>query len=106
MNDPLASLVNRHRNGESVGITSICSANPLVLEATMREAGAGAAGGPLLVEATSSQVNQDGGYTGMRPPDFRDLVHAAARAMEYRRVRLETALRVLAMPGRRRHLLP
>jgi hypothetical protein len=35
-----------------------------------------------------------------------DGVHAAARAMEYRRVRLETALRVLAMPGRRRHLLP
>ena len=32
-------------------------------------------------------------------------VHAAARAMGYRRVRLETALRVLAMPGRRRHLL-
>lgn len=34
-----------------------------------------------------------------------DGVHAAARAMEYRRVGLETALRVLAMPGRRRHLL-
>ena len=34
-----------------------------------------------------------------------DSVHAAARAMEYRRVGLETALRVLAMPGRRRHLL-
>jgi hypothetical protein len=34
-----------------------------------------------------------------------DGVHAAARAMEYRRVHLETALRVLAMPGRRRHLL-
>lgn len=29
-------------------------------------------------------------------------VHAAARAMEYRRVRIETALRVLAGPGRRR----
>ena len=29
-------------------------------------------------------------------------VHAAARAMEYRRVRLETALRVLAVPGKRR----
>lgn len=29
-------------------------------------------------------------------------VHAAARAMEYRRVQLDTALRVLAEPGRRR----
>ena len=34
-------------------------------------------------------------------------VHAAARAMEYRRVRLDTALRILAVPGRRRRgLLP
>lgn len=32
-------------------------------------------------------------------------VHAAARAMEYRRVRMETALRVLAKPGKRRCLL-
>jgi hypothetical protein len=29
-------------------------------------------------------------------------VHAAARAMEYRRVQLDTALRILAVPGRRR----
>ena len=29
-------------------------------------------------------------------------VHAAARAMEYRRVQLETAVRVLALPGKRR----
>lgn len=29
-------------------------------------------------------------------------VHAAARAMEYRRVRIETALRVLAVQGKRR----
>jgi hypothetical protein len=29
-------------------------------------------------------------------------VHAAARAMEYRRVQLDTALRILAVPGTRR----
>jgi D-tagatose-1,6-bisphosphate aldolase subunit GatZ/KbaZ len=77
MNDPLSSMVGRHRGGEAVGITSVCSANPLVLEATMREAAG--AGGLVLVEATSNQVNQNCGYTGMRPPDFRDLVHRAAR---------------------------
>jgi hypothetical protein len=32
-------------------------------------------------------------------------VHAAARAMEYRRVRMETALRVLAVPEQRRKKL-
>jgi tagatose-1,6-bisphosphate aldolase non-catalytic subunit AgaZ/GatZ len=33
----------------------------------------------VLVEATSNQVDQFGGYTGMRPPDFRALVLGAAR---------------------------
>ncbi len=32
----------------------------------------------VLVEATSNQVDQTGGYTGMRPEDFRDLVHETA----------------------------
>jgi D-tagatose-1,6-bisphosphate aldolase subunit GatZ/KbaZ len=34
-----------------------------------------------LIEATSSQVNQDGGYTGMRPADFRDRVLALATSV-------------------------
>jgi uncharacterized membrane protein len=35
---------------------------------------------PALIEATSNQVNQDGGYTGMTPLDFRRHVqHMAAR---------------------------
>src|SRR4029079_2919967 len=35
-------------------------------------------GGQVLGEATSNQVDQTGGYTGMRPADFRDLVHGIA----------------------------
>jgi tagatose-1,6-bisphosphate aldolase non-catalytic subunit AgaZ/GatZ len=31
-------------------------------------------GSPLLVESTCNQVNQEGGYTGMTPADFRDYV--------------------------------
>ena len=77
MSDALAPLVTSHRAGEPVGVTSVCSAHPLVLAATMQEAAEYE--GPILVEATSNQVNQDGGYTGMRPPAFRELVHAAAR---------------------------
>lgn len=77
---PIRDLVRRHKAGERIGITSICSAHPLVIEATFRHAIA--AGAPLvLIEATSNQVNQDGGYTGMTPADFRDFVHRiAARA--------------------------
>lgn len=29
---------------------------------------------PLLIKATSNQVNQFGGYTGIRPADFREFV--------------------------------
>ncbi len=35
-------------------------------------------GGHVLLEATSNQVDQTGGYTGMRPEDFRDLVSETA----------------------------
>jgi D-tagatose-1,6-bisphosphate aldolase subunit GatZ/KbaZ len=55
-------------NGQR-GITSICSAHPLVVRAAAEQA-AGERG-LLLIEATCNQVNQDGGYTGMRPADFR-----------------------------------
>ena len=69
----LLDLVSRHKGGEKSGITSICSAHPLVLEAALRHAARRHA--PLLlIEATSNQVNQDGGYTGMNPADFRDFV--------------------------------
>ena len=69
----LLDLVRRHRAGEPVGIHSVCSAHPLVLEAALRHAQR--IGGLALIEATSNQVNQDGGYTGMRPAAFRELVH-------------------------------
>jgi D-tagatose-1,6-bisphosphate aldolase subunit GatZ/KbaZ len=68
----LLDLVRRHRGGEAVGICSVCSAHPLVLRATLQHARA--TGGQALIEATSNQVNQDGGYTGVRPAGFRDLV--------------------------------
>src|SRR5437763_5642484 len=56
---------------------SVCSAHPLVIEAALRHAKR--SGAPFaLIEATSNQVNQDGGYTGMRPGEFSDLVHRTA----------------------------
>lgn len=68
----LLELVRRHRAGEAVGIYSVCSAHPLALRAAIEHARAG--GGYALIEATSNQVNQEGGYTGLRPAQFRDLV--------------------------------
>jgi D-tagatose-1,6-bisphosphate aldolase subunit GatZ/KbaZ len=68
----LLELVRRHRGGEAVGIYSVCSAHPLVLRAALQHGRA--TGARVLIEATSNQVNQDGGYTGVRPVGFRDLV--------------------------------
>lgn len=73
----LDAVVRRHKAGEAIGVTSVCSAHPLVLEAAMVHARD--AGGDVLIEATSNQVDQDGGYTGLRPADFRDLVTSTAQ---------------------------
>ncbi|MBV9317458.1 MAG: D-tagatose-bisphosphate aldolase, class II, non-catalytic subunit [Gammaproteobacteria bacterium] len=68
----LLESLRRHRAGEPAGIYSVCSAHPLVLRAALQHAQAG--GSYALIEATSNQVNQDGGYTGLRPAEFRDVV--------------------------------
>jgi D-tagatose-1,6-bisphosphate aldolase subunit GatZ/KbaZ len=64
----LQEIVARNARDGAVGIWSLCSAHPDVIASAMHEARA--AGTALLVEATSNQVNQFGGYTGMRPADF------------------------------------
>ena len=68
----LLDLVAQHRSGQPVGIPSICSAHPVVLDAALIHARE--SGRPVLIEATSNQVNQFGGYTGMRPADFHAFV--------------------------------
>lgn len=64
----LEEVVRRNRAGEAVALTAVCSAHPDVLSASLLLAGE--AGKTLLVESTSNQVNQFGGYTGMQPADF------------------------------------
>ena len=83
----IRDLIARHKAGERVGITSVCSAHPLVIEATLRHALAHDAS-PALIEATSNQVNQDGGYTGMTPAAYRDFVWAIADRIGFPRDRL------------------
>ncbi|MCV7422618.1 D-tagatose-bisphosphate aldolase, class II, non-catalytic subunit [Mycobacterium yunnanensis] len=70
--DWLAETVAAHKAGRPVGIYSVCSAHPTVVQAAMTQAAED--GGYVLIEATSNQVDQYGGYTGLRPAEFRDLV--------------------------------
>jgi len=74
----LREIVRRHKAGEATGVYSVCSAHPMVLAAAVLQAVEDYT--VVLIEATSNQVDQYGGYTGMRPADFRDLVYRVADA--------------------------
>jgi D-tagatose-1,6-bisphosphate aldolase subunit GatZ/KbaZ len=79
----LLDIVARHKRGQPVGVYSLCSAHPTVIESALREAQAN--GVPLLVEATSNQVNQFGGYTGMKPADFCRFLHDMCARLSFPR---------------------
>ncbi len=78
MLDRLYEGIQRNRAGAPVALVSVCSAHPDVLRAALNWAERGDRA--LIVEATSNQVNQDGGYTGLRPRDFAHQVRAQATA--------------------------
>lgn len=77
----MKDILSRHKNGELVGICSVCSAHPLVIEAALRLDLH--SDRQVLIEATSNQVNQFGGYTGMQPIDFRDFVLGIAEMVGF-----------------------
>jgi D-tagatose-1,6-bisphosphate aldolase subunit GatZ/KbaZ len=54
--------------GEARGIFSVCSAHPYVICQTLKVSQTFRV--CALIEATCNQVNQFGGYTGMKPADF------------------------------------
>ena len=66
--DIFLDLMSDNRQGIRKGIYSVCTANADVLEACFKQAKAD--GTILLIESTSNQVDQFGGYTGMKPADF------------------------------------
>ena len=78
MGSVLQQHLAKRRQGVAAGIYSVCSAHPWVIRAAAEQAAAD--GSLLLVEATSNQVNQFGGYTGMRPVEFRGFVLEHAKA--------------------------
>ena len=79
MKHPLQEMMEKRRNGEICGIPSYCSANELVLEQALRRVKE--LNAPTLIEATANQVNQFGGYTGMVPQDFYNMVMEMAKKM-------------------------
>lgn len=74
----LRDIIRRNRADEPSGIYSICSAHPSVIDASLQQAIDD--GSLLLIESTSSQVNQFGGYTGQTPEQFAHSVRSVAQA--------------------------
>ena len=72
----LQDVIHRNRRGEKAGVYAVCSAHPSVIAAAIQQSIED--GSVLLVESTSSQVNQFGGYTGQTPDQFAKFVHSAA----------------------------
>jgi len=73
----LRDVLRGNRQSGKGGIYAVCSAHPAVIEAAVQQSLED--GSVLLVESTSSQVNQFGGYTGLTPSQFAQFVHSAAR---------------------------
>ena len=72
----MKSIIEKHKSGKAIGIYSVCSAHPMVIEATLRyELNSN---NKVLIEATSNQCNQFGGYTGMTPADYYSFVTGIA----------------------------
>lgn len=73
---PLLEMVECQKKGIARGIYSACTASDYVIEAVFERALKD--NEYALIEATANQVNQFGGYTGMRPKDYMKFVHSIA----------------------------
>ncbi len=72
----LKQLALLRQQGRLLGVTSVCSAHPIVIRAALRYGRQHES--TVLIEATCNQVNHLGGYTGMTPRDFAALVFRIA----------------------------
>ncbi len=73
MNNPLKKITR--------GIPSYCCANEIVIEAIFEHYKNNNA--PVLIEGTANQINQNGGYTGMKPNDFKNYIYSIADRLKF-----------------------
>jgi len=81
VDNKILHLVNQHKSGKPIGITSICSANLYVIKSAMINAKKN--NQIVLIESTSNQVDQFGGYTGVTPSQFSGIVFNMAEDINF-----------------------
>ncbi len=79
--NPLVQLVKQQKAGKAVGIYSACSANKYVIKATLLRGKDDDS--CVLIESTSNQCDQNGGYTGMTPMNFKNFVLEIANGIGF-----------------------
>lgn len=77
----LIEMVEDQKKGIAKGIYSACTASNYVIEAVLERALVD--NEYALIEATANQVNQFGGYTGMKPRDYVNFVLAIAKKVNF-----------------------
>ncbi|WP_275372984.1 class II D-tagatose-bisphosphate aldolase, non-catalytic subunit [Clostridium tertium] len=83
---PMKDIVKIYKSGENVGIFSVCCSNQYVIEAAMQKLLNKNI--PLLVEATANQVDQFGGYTGMKPKEYVKYIYSIADKVGFPKERI------------------
>ncbi|MEG0822991.1 MAG: class II D-tagatose-bisphosphate aldolase, non-catalytic subunit [Erysipelotrichaceae bacterium] len=79
--NPLKELVTKQKANKHVGIYSACSANEYVIKAVLKRGKSD--NSCVLIEATANQCDQNGGYTGMKPIDFKNFVFKIAKEVGF-----------------------
>lgn len=86
MKHSIKDIVNIYKSGKNVGVFSVCCSNSYVIEASMQKLLNKNI--PLLVEATANQVDQFGGYTGMKPKDYVEYIYKIAENVGFPKERI------------------
>lgn len=83
---PIRNIIKNYKDGNHDGIFSVCCSNKYVIEAAMdkiRDTDM-----CLLVEATANQVDQFGGYTGMKPIDYKNFINELCKENDFPREKI------------------
>ena len=81
MEHPIKEIISKRQLNIPAGIASFCTANKIVIETILEYSKK--YDDYVLIEATSNQVNQFGGYTNMTPSDFVDYVYDIADSVGF-----------------------
>ncbi len=81
--DEFIELLKGNKNKKGTGLYSVCSAHNYVIKACMLQAKSD--NSIVLIESTSNQVDQNGGYTGMKPAQFVEYVNTLADEVNFPR---------------------